>query len=355
MAIEAATYIDTLNASNPLTTDFVAEGDNHIRLLKQVIKATFPNANSPIYFDIANATLSSNTTIVNATDGGKLFPVTANGGNITITLPASPSDRMRLKLLRVDATQNTLTIAGNGKLINSAASFLLRRQWQWVELLYSSVLGGWWANDSGYEPPGKIVYSPASSLHNHVMCDGSTTLGTAASGADLQGDAYRPLYEFVRNNYSDALAPVSGGRGASAAADWAANKTIEMPDYRGYYLLGSDAMGGVAANRVTSAVSGIASAVNSVGGSQSKTIAQANLPAYTLPNTLAINGDQTGGLTRNLVKDFHNVDLSGVTSLENITFSTTTLSLTGSVTSGGSGTAMSIMPPTAVVNTFMSM
>jgi hypothetical protein len=43
MTVESATYISSLNASNPAGSDYVYEGDNHIRLIKSVIKATFPN------------------------------------------------------------------------------------------------------------------------------------------------------------------------------------------------------------------------------------------------------------------------------------------------------------------------
>jgi hypothetical protein len=43
MGLETGTYIDSLNSSNPGATDSVAQGDDHIRLLKSTIKATFPN------------------------------------------------------------------------------------------------------------------------------------------------------------------------------------------------------------------------------------------------------------------------------------------------------------------------
>lgn len=43
MTIEAATYISSLNSANPGASDAISEGDDHIRLLKSTIKATFPN------------------------------------------------------------------------------------------------------------------------------------------------------------------------------------------------------------------------------------------------------------------------------------------------------------------------
>jgi hypothetical protein len=43
MALETATYIDGLVATNPLGTDAKSQGDDHIRLLKATLLATFPN------------------------------------------------------------------------------------------------------------------------------------------------------------------------------------------------------------------------------------------------------------------------------------------------------------------------
>jgi len=43
MALETGTYINSLNASNPAATDGLAQADDHMRLIKSTIKATFPN------------------------------------------------------------------------------------------------------------------------------------------------------------------------------------------------------------------------------------------------------------------------------------------------------------------------
>lgn len=43
MAIESAAFISDLNTSNPPGSDPVGQADDHIRLLKSVLKATFPN------------------------------------------------------------------------------------------------------------------------------------------------------------------------------------------------------------------------------------------------------------------------------------------------------------------------
>lgn len=48
MSIEVANVIQDLNAANPPGTDPIAQGDDHIRLLKAVLKTTFPDASQPM-------------------------------------------------------------------------------------------------------------------------------------------------------------------------------------------------------------------------------------------------------------------------------------------------------------------
>jgi hypothetical protein len=48
MPVETATYISDLNASYPAAGDARSEGDDHIRLVKATVKATFPNINSAV-------------------------------------------------------------------------------------------------------------------------------------------------------------------------------------------------------------------------------------------------------------------------------------------------------------------
>ena len=51
MALEDLTgtkYIDSLNAANPVASDDVAEGDDHIRGIKNVLKTTFPNLDGAV-------------------------------------------------------------------------------------------------------------------------------------------------------------------------------------------------------------------------------------------------------------------------------------------------------------------
>lgn len=48
MPVESASYISDLVSANPLTTDQVAQGDDHLRLIKAVLQRTFPNLNGSV-------------------------------------------------------------------------------------------------------------------------------------------------------------------------------------------------------------------------------------------------------------------------------------------------------------------
>lgn len=68
-----------------------------------------------------------------------------------------------------------------------------------------------------------------------LMNDGS--IGNAASGATTRANADTvTLFTLLWNNVSNTWAPVSGGRGANAAADYAANKTLTLPRQLGRAL-----------------------------------------------------------------------------------------------------------------------
>lgn len=71
-----------------------------------------------------------------------------------------------------------------------------------------------------------------------LMLNGDT-IGSASSGATQAHADYEALYSLFWDSMADAQVPVSSGRGASAAADFAANKTLTMVDARGRVTAGT--------------------------------------------------------------------------------------------------------------------
>ena len=51
MALESATYIDGLVATNPVSTDPLSSADDHMRLIKATLKNTFPNITGAVTAD----------------------------------------------------------------------------------------------------------------------------------------------------------------------------------------------------------------------------------------------------------------------------------------------------------------
>jgi hypothetical protein len=55
MGLESATYIHQLNPSNPVgAVDPKAQGDDHLRMIKSTLQATFPTINGPVTVTLAN-------------------------------------------------------------------------------------------------------------------------------------------------------------------------------------------------------------------------------------------------------------------------------------------------------------
>lgn len=48
MTVESASYVADLVSTNPSSTDFIYEGDDHLRLIKAAVKASFPNVSGAV-------------------------------------------------------------------------------------------------------------------------------------------------------------------------------------------------------------------------------------------------------------------------------------------------------------------
>ena len=86
----------------------------------------------------------------------------------------------------------------------------------------------------------KLTFKTVADTGWVMMNDGS--IGSASSGATTRANAdTEALFTLLWNNVSDTWAAVSTGRGASAAADFAANKTLTLPRTLGRALAVSGA------------------------------------------------------------------------------------------------------------------
>lgn len=147
--------------------------------------------------------------------------------------------------------------------------------------------GGGGVDPNAILSTGDLKWRPTSeSLAGWVRGNGRT-VGSATSGASERANAdTSALYTWLWTNFADAICPVSAGRGASAAADFAANKTIGLIDMRGRGPIGTDDMGNAAASRLTGGTFTVGNATTpaSSGGEGAHTLASGEMPAHNHPS-----------------------------------------------------------------------
>ena len=265
-------------------------------------------------------------------DGAKLLNVDATSGAITVTLlaAATAGDGFEITIKKSDASANAVTVDGNGaETIDGAATQVISEQYgtvslrsdgaAWVmtnsplaaatqviaEAGTSTTLLSWSAAlikqaiDALAHETGDISFGYQTSKAGWVFLDGGT-VGNASSGGTTRANAdTEDLFTLLWTNLADAEAPVSTGRGGSAAADFAANKTITPPDHRGRVIAGQDDMGGSSANRIVTGFNG--DTLGLAGGAETHTLTEAEMPAHTHPHTgpnsaqAADSGSNVGG------------------------------------------------------------
>ena len=144
-------------------------------------------------------------------------------------------------------------------------------------------------------------------IDGYVRMNGRT-IGSVASGATERANAdTQSLFEELWT-YSNIVVP--GGKGASGPADFTANKPLTLPDIAGRGIFGMDDMGAGARSNLTSATITNPTLVGSYGGSQLVTIAQTNLPAYTLTGGSSANFTVSGTSDFTPTDHTHHIDFT---------------------------------------------
>lgn len=143
-----------------------------------------------------------------------------------------------------------------------------------------------WATSTAIATGSVHMYIGTTAPSGWLILNGDT-IGSAASAATQANDNYETLFTLFWNSMADSEAPVSSGRGASAAADWAANKTITMPDGRGRAIIGTGTGSGLTARTH-----------GDTDGAETHTLTEAELASHR-HSVYSIN--TTGASGRNIV------------------------------------------------------
>jgi len=121
MTVESATYVNDLNASYPSGADSKNEGDNHITLIKAVLKATWPNMAGRAWRSLAAKT--SNYSLA-ATDAQVIVPITSVGVTISTASAAATMGNGYVAFLYCSAYSFTIDPNGS-ETVNGAATLVV--------------------------------------------------------------------------------------------------------------------------------------------------------------------------------------------------------------------------------------
>lgn len=191
---------------------------------------TLPDANGTVVTLDAAQTLTNKTLTSPALTTPTLGVASATTINkVTITAPA---------------TGSTLTIAEGSTLATSGANSVTLTSTGATNVTLPTTgtlvaLADVWSTGDV-----KITLKTAADTGWVMFNDG--TIGNAASGGTTRANADTvALFTLIWNNTADAQCAVSTGRGANAAADYAANKTIALPKALGRALAAAGAGSGL--------------------------------------------------------------------------------------------------------------
>jgi microcystin-dependent protein len=323
MSIEVATYIGDLQATNPPSTDPRGQGDDHLRLIKQVLQNTFPAAERA--FQIPGAVIVGNgITNLTKAQGNSTVYVSTGTALAQLNLPTLVAGDAGWQISFVKTTSDTFpmfisppsgTISSGQYSVSSARRCIPGKR---VTALWNG--STWFIERALAEPVLGMIDFWGSVLPPGFEWPNGQTL-TAAN---------YPEYALVR------------GSGTT-------------PDLRGYTGVVLDNLGGAAAGRLPNGVIN-GTAVGNVGGVDSAAVTAGQMPphfhnitltdpghSHTIPYSL--NVSVATGATGFAAAQ------AGSTSTTNVTSGITIGSVNGNgnTTTAGSGTLLPRMQPSIML------
>jgi hypothetical protein len=216
--------------------------------------------------------------------------------------------------------------------------------------------GGGGVDPTSVWQTGDLKARYGTGAHSGFVRANGRTVGSATSGGTERANSdCQALFIYLWG--ADANLSVSGGRGASGAADWAVNKTIALPDWAGYTLTALDDLGAGSKNRLTAAYFGTAANVlGAVGGAESNTLSIAKIPLITPAGTVAVTVNPQRLTFTNLAVGAGGgvaVNFSGAVNFSDTAIATATATGSFTGTQFGGGEAHNNVQPTKLATIYI--
>ena len=242
MALETGSFISDLNASFPVSTDGLAQADDHMRLIKSTIKTSFPNiagAMTATHTELSvmdGDTAATSTTLVDAdrtviNDDGTMKQVAMS--DVTSYINSSMTLR--------DDVVTTSSIADDAVVTASIAD--------------GAVTAAKLAIGAAFVSGMVMPFAGSSAPSGWLL----------AFGQDVSRTTYAALFSAIGTTYG-------AGDGSS---------TFTLPDLRGRVVAGQDDMGGTSIDRLTNQTGGVdGDTLGATGGAETHTLLTTQMPSH---------------------------------------------------------------------------
>lgn len=246
MSLETATFIDDLDTSNPPSGDPKSQGDDHLRLLKSVLKNSIKRVSRAFYVPNTVAK-SANYSVLAADDNKTIVCDTTSAFTLTLPTLASSDAGWCVYVLKTTTDANPVWIAPPSGTINGYTKVRRAVPNQVCKVLWTGTV--FVAQRAFGVPIGSTIPFYGTALPPGTLWPDGTTF-TAADYVELN--------------------TVLGGN--------------TKPDARGRVEAGKDDMGGSAASRIGSVVTDsgtiVGATLGSTGGSSTHAITSAEMTVH---------------------------------------------------------------------------
>src|SRR5262245_4848139 len=140
MPLETGTYVNDLVVTNPPGTDLKSQGDDHLTLIKRVLKNTFPNATRA--FPLPTGLSKTSDYVVSASDQNALLLINTNSGTVNLSMPTllTADEGWSIRIIKIGINP-LLIFPTSGFIVSGSVNFTNSRRSVWGIMFNSCWIG----------------------------------------------------------------------------------------------------------------------------------------------------------------------------------------------------------------------